>query len=128
MPTYLGLVNTLYDLYCLRYARKRRNYRVFCIDDTFCKDSGHLFKLSFLNANHHLQPMGCYFGRFESSALMMLLFDEMWKAGMNEVSDQVFMYDDGAAINYYINDLEIKHEEVMSKGISIKHVKCVVHY
>lgn len=29
IPTYRGLVYTLYDLYLLRYARKRRNYRAF---------------------------------------------------------------------------------------------------
>ena len=29
MPTYRGLVYTLLDLYTLRYARKKRNYRAF---------------------------------------------------------------------------------------------------
>ena len=37
--------------------------------------------------------MGYYFGRNESSALMMLLFDEMWNASLNEVSDLVFISD-----------------------------------
>ena len=29
MPTYRGLMYTLYDLYLLRYVRKRKNYRAF---------------------------------------------------------------------------------------------------
>ena len=71
---------------------KNVNHIIY-IDGTFCKDSGNLFTFSFLDANHHLQPMGCYFGRSESSALMTLQFDEMWNASLNEVSDLVFISD-----------------------------------
>ena len=106
---------------------KNINHIIY-IDGTFCKDSGHLFTFSFLDANHHLQPMGCYFGRSENSAMMTLLFDEMWNAGLNEVSDLVFMSDDGSAINKFIKYLQTSHEGILNKGISVKHVKCVTHF
>ena len=34
MPTYRGLMYTLYDLYLLRYVRKRKNYRAFSYSAT----------------------------------------------------------------------------------------------
>ena len=34
MPTYCGLMYTLYDLYLLRYVRKRKNYRAFSYSAT----------------------------------------------------------------------------------------------
>ena len=106
---------------------KNVNHIIY-IDGTFCKDSGNLFTFSFLDANHHLQPMGCYFGRSESSALMTLLFDEMWNAGLNEVSDLVFMSDNGSAINKFVKFLQTSHEGIMKKGIPVKHIKCVTHF
>ena len=101
---------------------KNVNHIIY-IDGTFCKNSGNLFTFSFLDANHHLQPMGCYFGRSESSALMTLLFDEMWNAGLNEVSDLVFMSDNGSAINKFVKFLQTSHEGIMKKGIPVKHIK-----
>lgn len=59
---------------------------------------------------------------------MMLLFNEMWEAGLSQVDDLVFMSDDGSAINKFVEDVKTKHQGVISKGITVKHIKCVTHF
>ena len=47
--------------------------------------------------------------------MMTLLFDEMWNAGLNEVSDLVFMSDDGSAIYKLIKYLQTSYEGIVKE-------------
>ena len=78
---------------------------VIYIDGTFSKDSAHLFCFSFLDANHHLQPMGCVYGTSENAAAMMILFDELWNAGLRKAKQIIFVSDNGSGINLFIKNL-----------------------
>lgn len=102
--------------------------QIIYVDGTFCKNGGHLFCFSFLDANHHIQPLGCYYSRTENSDCMMEVFNELWDAGLDKLKRIMFMSDDGTAINKFIEDVKSKHEGVVSNKVVIQHVKCVTHF
>ena len=72
---------------------------VIYLDGTFSKDSANLFCFSFLDANHHLQPMGCIYGTSENAASMMVLFDELWNARLSKAKQIICVSDNGSGIN-----------------------------
>ena len=43
--------------------------------------------------------MGCVYGTSENAASMMVLFDELWNAGLSKAKQIIFVSDNGSSIN-----------------------------
>ena len=98
------------------------NPRSLFIDGTFSKDSGQLFCFSFMDCNHHIQPMGCLYSKSENTNDITILFNELWNSGLSEAKHIIFVSDDGTAINAFVQGVMKDHGD-----IRIEHVKCVSH-
>ena len=63
------------------------NPRSLFIDGTFSKDSGQLFCFSFMDCNHHIQPMGCLYSKSENTNDITILFNELWSSSLSEAKE-----------------------------------------
>ena len=71
--------------------------------------------------------MGCVYGTSENAASMMVLFDELWNAGLNKAKQIIFVSDNGSGINLFIKNLQNEHSDVRENHVEIEHVLCVAH-
>ena len=71
--------------------------------------------------------MGCVYGTSENAASMMVLFDELWNAGLSKAKQIIFVSDNGSAISLFIKNLQNNHAGVRENHVEIEHVLCVAH-
>ena len=71
--------------------------------------------------------MGCIYGTSENAAAMMILFDELWNAGLRKAKQIIFVSDNGSGINLFIKNLQNEHSGVRENHVEIEHVLCVAH-
>ena len=71
--------------------------------------------------------MGCVYGTSENAASMMVLFDELWNAGLSKAKQIIFISDNGSGINLFIKNLQNEHSGVRENHVEIEHVLCVAH-
>ena len=71
--------------------------------------------------------MGCIYGTSENAAAMMILFDELWNAGLRKAKQIIFVSDNGSAINLFIKNLQNNHAGIKENHVEIEHVLCVAH-
>ena len=92
------------------------------LDACFCRNEGKLISALFMDANHHIQPIGCHFCGEETKKDYMLLLESLMNAGLKDRPYIVFNSDESAAIAGAIMEIKKKFPD-----ITFKHVKCYQH-
>lgn len=101
----------------------RNESPVVYVDACSCGEAGKLIVAVFMDMDHHIQPIGCYFVGEETDVNYSIFFSQLLEAGLN-TKDQIAIMSDGApAIVAAFNK---SFDDLIKAGRAI-HLRCCEH-